>query len=445
MSVKRLTWHVLALSILLLLVVTHGRVAAQEPRGPIYSAEVEGTLTSVTIDYLRRAVKLAEAADAQALIITLSSGGGVLRDIRPFAGEIAQARVPVVVYVAPAGTQSGAPGALLLSAAHISALAPGTTFGSPEPLTRVDTALTEQTRNLVLDSVADQIRRWNAERGRNTTWVDRAVREGLVLNNEQAIALEPPAVDLVAADLQDLLIRIEGRVITLEGGRDVQLATIGRSPIAVQPTFWESLRLTLADPTIAFVLLALGALAIYLELAAPGSTLFAGIGVVLLAGAAMGLLVLPIQWWALLLLLFAFALIGAEFFVPSHGGLTVTGLALMVVGALNLIDPSQAPGTVISIWVVLLVALAVATFAAFGVWLAVRSRARPVTTGTESLIGRLAEVRGRLDPEGMVFVEGALWQALSEDGAAEPGEWVRVTAVHDLRLIVQRIDTEAET
>jgi membrane-bound serine protease (ClpP class) len=442
MPVRRLIWQALALSILLLLIVTHGRVAAQEPRGPIYSAEVEGTLTSVTIDYLRRAVKLAEAADAHALIITLSSGGGVLRDIRPFAGELAQARVPVVVYVAPAGTQSGAPGALLLSAAHISALAPGTTFGSPEPLTRVDAALTEQTRNLVLDSVADQIRRWNAERGRNTTWVDRAVREGVVLNNEQAIALEPPAVDLVAADLQDLLIRIEGRIVTLEGGREVQLATIGRSPTAVQPTFWESLRLTLADPTIAFVLLALGALAIYLELAAPGSTLFAGIGVVLLAGAAMGLLVLPIQWWALLLLLFAFALIGAEFFVPSHGGLTVAGLALMVVGALNLIDPSQAPGTMISIWVVLLVALAVATLAAFGVWLALRSRARPVTTGAESLVGRLAEVRRRLDPEGMVFVEGALWQALSEDGAVDPGEWVRVTAVHDLRLIVQRIDTE---
>src|SRR5215207_9464729 len=98
MPVKRLIWQAFALS-MLLLVVTHGRVAAQEPRGPIYSAEVKGTLTSVTIDYLRRAVKLAEAADAQALIITLSSGGGVLRDIRPFAGEIAQARVPVVVYV----------------------------------------------------------------------------------------------------------------------------------------------------------------------------------------------------------------------------------------------------------------------------------------------------------------------------------------------------------
>jgi len=86
--------------------------------------------------------------------------------------------------------------------------------------------------------------------------------------------------------------------------------------------------------------------------------------------------------------------------------------------------------------------LALASFAALGIWLAIRNRERPVTTGQEALIGRLAEVRRRLDPEGMVFVEGALWQAISEDGAVDAGEWVRVVASHDLRLIVRRIDTE---
>lgn len=438
----RCIWTVLVLAVLLVVPATGTPAQAQAPSGVTYVAEVEGAITSVTIGYLRRAIHVAEAADANALIIQLNSGGGVLDQMRPFAGEIAKARVPIVVYVAPAGTDSSAAGTLFLSAAHLSAMAPDTSFGSPYPLAQVDATLSAQTRELVLNSVADQLREWNAARGRNTDWIDRAVREGLVLTNEQASATKPPAVDLVAADQEQLLTLLQGRTVKLADGRSVQLATLGGSVNAVEPTLWERLRLLLADPTIAFILLVLGAMAIYLEFAAPGSSLFAGIGVVLLAGAALGLLVLPIRWWSLLLLLFAFGLIGADFFVPTHGGLTVTGIALLVVGALTLIDPAQAPGTFVAVWVVALVALALAAFAAFGIWLALRARERPVTTGSEAMIGKLAEVRSRLDPDGMVFVEGALWQAISEDGSAEPGDWVRIVALHELRLVVRHLDLE---
>ena len=435
--------RLLALAFLLCgLALGQTAAAAQPARGPILTVGAEGTLTSVTVGYLRRALHLAEASDASVLIIRLGSGGGVLRDIRPFAIEIAKARVPVVVYVAPTGAQAGAAGALFLSAAHISAMAPGTSFGSPYPLTRVDAALTEQTRDMVLDSVTDQIRDWNESRGRNTDWVDRAVREGVVLTNEQAISTNPPTVNLVAADQEELLTLLEGRVVKLADGRSVQLATLGRAASPVVPTLWERLRLALADPTVAFVLLVVGALAIYLELAAPGTTIFAGVGAVLLAGAVIGLISLPVRWWSVLLLLLAFGLIGVEFFTPAHGALVITGIALLVVGALTLIDPAQAPETAIALWVVLLVALGLATVAAIGVWLALRTRTQPVTTGQEAMIGKVAEVRRRLDPDGMVFVEGALWQAVSEDGAVEPGDWVRVVATHDLRLIVRRLETE---
>jgi membrane-bound serine protease (ClpP class) len=154
----------------------------------------------------------------------------VLRDIRPFGAEIARARVPVVVYISPAGLQSGAPGAFLASAAHVSALAPGASFGSPYPLAQVDTALSEQTRNLVLDSVADQLRDWNEARGRSAAWVERAVREGVVLTSEQAVATTPPAVDLVAASPAELLTLLEGRSVVLAGGRSARLSTLAASP-----------------------------------------------------------------------------------------------------------------------------------------------------------------------------------------------------------------------
>jgi len=222
----------------------------------------------------------------------------------------------------------------------------------------------------------------------------------------------------------------------------VQLATLGRVPAAIAPTAFESLRLALADPTVAFALLILGAMAIYLELASPGVGVFVGIGLVLLAAAGAGLAVLPLRWWAVLLLLGALVLIGAEFVVHSHGGLTVAGLALLVVGALNLVDPEQAPGAGVAPWAIGIVAAGVAGTAAVGVTLALRSRARPAALGREALVGRLAEVRQALDPRGMVFVDGALWQAISEAGDAEPGDWVRVTAVHNLQLIVRPLHVD---
>lgn len=415
------------------------RVAAQE-RGPIYGAEVNGIVTSVTVDYLRRGLRLAESADATALILTMGSSGGVLRDARPFATEIARAKVPVVVFVTPSGTDTGAVGALFLSAAHISAMAPGTSFGSPYPLTRVDEALSEQTRDLVLDSVASQLRRWNGDRGRNTEWVDRAVREGAVLNNEQAAGLQPPAIDLVAASRDELLTLLEGRTVTLEGGGTRTLAIAGRAVTDIRPSLWESLRFVLADPTVAFVLLVLGSLAVYLEFASPGTTLFAGIGLVMLAGAALGLLVLPLTWWALGLILLAFLTIGADLFVSSHGGLTVVGVAMLIIGGLNLIDTTQAPGVGVAGWSVGVVAAALATAALGGLYFVLRSRRRPVSTGQEALIGSVGDVRERLDPEGMVFVEGALWQAVSETGTIDVGEWVRVVGRHHLRLLVRRLD-----
>jgi membrane-bound serine protease (ClpP class) len=439
----RRIWQVIGLAALLAAwaTISPAPAATQAAAGPIYVAEIQGTVTSVTIGYLRRALNLAEAANANALIIKIDSTGGVLRDMRPFAGEIALARVPVVIYVAP-GTDSGAAGTLFLSAAEISAMAPATSFGTAYPLTQVDDALTQQTRDMVLDSVTDQIRGWNAERGRNIEWVDRAVREGVVLTNEQASALRPPAVDLVAASQDELLTLLDGRQVKLHDGRTVQLATLGRSLTPLDPTAWESVRLALANPTIAFVLLVLGALSLCLEFAAPGTSVFAGIGVVLLIAAGLGLLVLPLNWWAVVLLVLALGLIVAEFVVHSHGALAVTGLALLVVGALNLIDAAQAPGVLVAVWVIVLVGLALATIVALGVWLAFRSRSQPVATGQEAMIGKLAEVRQRLDPDGMVFVEGALWQAISENGPAEVGDWVRVSAVHELRLVVRALGVE---
>jgi membrane-bound serine protease (ClpP class) len=244
---------------------------AQTPAGggPVYAITVEGTLTTATISYIRRAMQIAEAAHANALIITLTSNGGVLREIRPLAAEIVAAEVPVIVYIAPSGTQAGAPGAFLASAAHLNAMAPQTSFGSAYPLAQVDAALSASSSALVADSIADQLRDWNRSRNRNLAWIEQAVQTGAILTNEQAIATTPPAVDFIAADQQQLLTLLDGRVVTLASGVKVQLTTLGKQPQNIAPSLIEQIWQILAEPNTIFALLVLGALAIYLEFSAP--------------------------------------------------------------------------------------------------------------------------------------------------------------------------------
>lgn len=425
------------------LVAPQRTIQAQE-RGPIYRVQFEGIVTRMTHGYLERALRLAEASDATLLLIEVSSEGAVLRDIRPMAALLSEAEVPVVVYITPEGTDSGSGGAFFLSAAHVSAMAPDTSFGTPYPLAEVDQLLTEQTKNMVFDSVIQQLRDWNDSRGRNTDWIDRAVREGVILTNQQAFATTPPTVDIVAQDREELLTLLEGRTVQLASGTTVSLATLGRETTLIPRTLWEELLLMLADPTIMFFLLIMGCVAVYAEFVHPGIGLFAGIGVLMLLGALVGLVVLPVRVLSLAGLVLAFGLILGDLFVPTHGGLTLTGLVLMIVSSLTLIDTTQAPNVFIALWAIVLVAVFIAAFAALSIWLLVRLRSKPVTTGQEGLIGRLAEVRQTLDPEGLVFIEGALWRAVCEQGHAEAGEWVRVVKVYDLRLIVQPVE-QSET
>ena len=439
-----LFWRLLPL---LLLLGSFSLMAVQvqaQPRGPIIVVEVEGVLSRYSAGLVERALRDAEASSAEALIVHLGVSGGVVSDIRRLADTLVQARLPVIVYIAPSGTRSGAPGLWLTTAAHLAAMAPQTSFGITTPLVERSSGLTDETLELLRSEVITLLSERNRTHGRNEAWIESAVRQGALLNNEQAIALNPPAIELVARNLEDLLTLLEGRVVTLADGTSRTLTTLGQEPQLLEPTLWEWLLLTLANPTIAFMLLVMAGMAIYAELLSPTVGALAGLGLIFLLAAVTGLIALPVRWLAVIGILLAFGLMAVDLFVPSHGLATLLGLVLLVVSAMTMFDQLQAPGVAVAIWAVILVVILVAAFAALGIFLALRMRTRPVTTGQEGLIGRLAEVRRRLAPEGMVFVDGALWRAISEDGEVEPGEYVRVTGVYELRLTVRRLTSETQ-
>jgi len=435
----QLFWRLLPL---LLLLGSFSLMAVQaQPRGPILVVELEGVLSRYSAGLVQRAIRDAEASSAEVLIIHLGVSGGVVSDIRRLADELVQARLPIVVYIAPSGTRSGAAGLWLTTAAHLAAMAPQTSFGITTPLVEPTSGLTDETLELLRSEVITLLSERSRAHGRSEAWIETAVRQGAFLNNEQAIALSPPAVEMVARDLEDLLTLLEGRVVTLADGTPRTLTTLGQEPQLLEPTLWEWLLLTLANPTVAFMLLVMAGMAIYAELLSPTVGALAGLGLIFLIAAVTGLTALPVRWLAVIGVLLAFGLMAVDLFFPSHGLATLLGLVLLVVSAMTMFDQLQAPGVAIAIWAVILVAMLVTAFAAAGVFLALRMRKTPVKTGQEGLIGRLAEVRRRLEPEGMVFVDGALWRAVSEDGDVEPGEYVRVTGVYELRLTVQRLTT----
>ncbi|MGQ9773838.1 MAG: NfeD family protein [Chloroflexus sp.] len=435
-----MTWIYRLMLVGLLWMLLATGVAAQSVQ-PIYFVEYDGVLSSYAAGYLRRALREAEAANAQALIVQLTPRGAVMQEARTLAGEIAEAKVPVVVFISPAGHDAGAAGTWLLAAAHVAAMAPDSRFGIAAPLFVPAMGVSETTQELLLNEQLQQFEEWGASRQRDVSWTDAALRSGFIATAAQAIEGSPPIIDIVARDVDELLLRLEGRVITLADGSQVTLATLGGRPRVVEVNLIEAVLLVLANPTVVFILLIMAGLAVYAEFLSPTVGILAGLGVILLAGAIVGMIALPVQWLSVLGILLAFGLVAADLFVPSHGTLTVIGVGIMIASSLTLFDQVQAPGVTVALWAVILVAVLIAIFAISGVWLALRSRNRPVMTGQEGLIGRLAEVRKRLDPEGMVFVEGALWRAVCENGTAEEGEFVRVTGIYALRLTVRRIDT----
>lgn len=421
---------------LLLLLQLPSRVQAQAA-GPVYYVTVERGLTGPAVSMVRRAIREAEAAGATALVIEVR-GGGSLSAAWPLARALDTANVPIVTYVAPRGARGGPVGTLLIAAGHIAVMAPAASIGFAAPLVDMPAGFSANTQQLVVDDAVKQLRLWAQARNHNADWLEQAARSGAIIQAERAQQLNPPVIDLVAQP-EELLTSLQGRRITLSNGGERTLQTLGAQVQPVQPTFWEGLGQLLALPTVAFVLFVLGGIAVYLELANPGVSIPGITGGILIIAALIGFVLAEARPIAVLLLAAGLVVIGLEHVVMSHGGLTIAGLVLLVLGALYLVDPARSPGLGVS-WITIAgVAASLAGVATGLVALAVRVRGQRPTTGQDALIGQLAEVRQPLAPEGMVFVNGALWSAWTDEGTVGPGEFVEIAGIDGLRLYVRRL------
>jgi membrane-bound serine protease (ClpP class) len=372
------------------------------------------TIQPVTAGQLERAIGRANSEGAAALLVKLDTPGGLVDSMRGMAGAILSSRVPVIIYVAPAGARAGSAGFFLLEAADIAAMAPGTNAGAAHVV--FEFGKPDETMSQKVENDAEAfLRSYVGRRNRNVDAALAAVQSSKSYTAEEA--LEKHLIDLTASSDTELVAALDGREITrLDGSKQV-LHLAGARIERVQPTLREDLLSWLVNPNVALLLLVGGALLIYLEFNTPGTIVPGALGTLMVLLAVFALNLLPIRYTAVLLLLAGIVLLVLEAKFGGHGALAIAGIACLTLGMLTLIA-APVPELAVNPWIAIAVSTAFGGITAFLVRLAVKARRMKSRLGVDALVGHRASAMEALTPEGHVLVDGEIWRAVANEAVA---------------------------
>jgi membrane-bound serine protease (ClpP class) len=408
--------------------VLAGAAAGAPTASKVLVVEFENDVNPVTQDYLVDEMRRGAQDGYAAVVIEMDTPGGLGSSMRAIVKEMLAVKVPVVVYVAPAGSSADSAGAVIGQAADILAMAPQTNIGSSTPITSTGDNFGSDLRKKVVNDAAAYIGELAREHDRNVEKSEAMVRDAANYGAREALDLG--IVDVMATSVPALLEQIDGRTTVPKG---LVLHTADAQVERVEMSFWKRALDLLIDPNVIALMLSIGLLGIVVELWNPGLILPGTVGAISLIVGLYGLQVLPVSVAGVLLMLLAAAFFIAEAFVPSHGALTVAGGITFVLGALLLFDPAGELYQV-SLWTALAIAGSLALLMGVALSRVAKARRNPVEVGITQLVGDEAVVRR----EGWVAVGGELWRARTPDGRPlVPGQRVTVESVGDgLELVV---------
>jgi membrane-bound serine protease (ClpP class) len=399
----------------------------------VLQADVTGIIHPVTVEVISSALDRAEAQQADAVIIRLSTPGGLLDSTRDIVERVLRSKVPVIMWVGPAGARAASAGFFLLEAGDIAAMAPGTNTGASHPVSGSGADLESEMNRKVENDTAALMRTIAAHRGRNVDAAEKTVRSSVSYTDKEA--LDQHLIDVIATDPAALLRALDGREITHFDGSKQTLHFANQVIENFEPTLRQRLLSAIADPNIALLLLVLGALGIYVEFSSPGMVLPGVLGAIALLLGLAAMAMFPIAWLgaALMILGLAFFVLEAKF--ATHGALTLGGAIALLLGALMLIDTNE-PALKIRFSMALAVTIPFALITSFLLSIAVRARRNKVVTGMPAMTGNYGVAVGELNLSGRVMVRGEYWNAVATTRVG-PAERVRVTAADGLTLKVE--------
>ena len=405
----------------------------------VHLLTLDDMINPISGRYLERGIADAAEQGAAAVLIELSTPGGLLEATQDLTSAMLSADVPVIVYVTPPGTHAASAGVFITMAGHVAAMAPSTRIGAATPVSGDGTEIPEDLARKIINDTAEYARSIAEARDRNADWAEDAVRDADVVGAEEAVEID--AVDLVADDRGTLLDAIDGRTVSVRGS-EVTLATADATVVELPMSPFEDILMAISDPNIAVILLSLGSLGIYFELSAPGSFFPGILGAIAIIVGLFSLGSLPINYAGLALLLLGLALAGAEIWVASGGVLGIGGAVAFLLGGLLLIDDTQAPFLEVSRPLIYGITLALVLFSLVVVRAVIRTRQQQVAIGGSDMVGLAAVMRGPAS----VFVEGELWSARRADGEDLPnGGDVRVIGREGMTLIVEPLEGDGPT
>jgi membrane-bound serine protease (ClpP class) len=408
-------------------------VAGTSARADVLHLKLDDQITPASAEFIASAIRQAERAGATALIITLDTPGGLDTSMREIVSRIDASRVPVVIYVAPSGARAASAGFVILLASDVAAMAPGTATGAAHPVMMDGRDLDKTMAEKVTNDAAAYVRSHAEKRGRDAQAAESTIRESKSFTEREA--LENHLIEIIARDESDLLAQLEGRAITRFDGTQATLGLAGERLVEITPSLRQRLLMALADPRIAFILFALGALSVYFEFQHPGAIIPGVVGSVSVVLALYGFHMLPINLTGVLLIAVALGLFALEAKVQGFGILGLGGIIAAVVGSLILIDVPN-PALRLPLGLILAVVIPFAIMLTFMLRLAIRARRVKISTGTAGMIGLRGRAETAIAPEGTIFVRGELWRACSKMHIAR-GETVRVVDLDGLTLAVE--------
>jgi membrane-bound serine protease (ClpP class) len=408
-------------------------------RPVVYSAVVDALIHPVSAEFIDQTIAEADAANAALVVLTLRTPGGLVDSTRSINTSIINAQTPVVVYVGPSGTRAASAGFLITIAADVAAMAPGTHIGAAHPVSGTGAEMDEVAAGKAASDVAAYARSIADQRGRNVDLAESAVMDSRSFTEREAIEADPPLVDLIATDLEDLLEQLDGRTITRWNGDEIVLNTQNATVEDVEMNWRQELLSAVAHPQVAVLLFSLGTLGLTVELWNPGGIVPGVVGGLCLLLAFFAFQILPINYVGLLLILFGLLLLVAEMLTATYGLLATGGIVSMILGAVMLID-SPAPELQLGWPFILSSMFALGVITALLVRLGVRSQLSRPMTGRAGMIEEVGEALSPIGPNepGRVSTHGEIWMAMS-DQDIEQGERVRVVDVDGMRLTVRRL------
>jgi membrane-bound serine protease (ClpP class) len=406
-----------------------------------YTCRIEGIIEPSLANHIKKCLVLAKDSGF-GLIITMDTPGGLDTSMREIITEILNTRVPIIIYVSPEGARAASAGVFITYASDIAAMGLSTNIGAAHPVNLGgDQEVSEDIMEKVTNDSVAYIKNLAASKGRNAQWAEQAVRESVSITSAEALDLE--VIDLIAEDLDDLLVQLDGKTIEKLGSTFI-LRSAYAEPVEINMNFITRFLHIISDPNIAYILMSLGILGIIYEFSQPGLGISGAVGVLLLILGLYALSVLPINYAGLGLIILAVILFVVDILMGLGGIPSIAGVISLIIGSFLLIN-TDAPYLRIAWSLIISVSVVISGFLIIVVRAVYKAHRSQPVTGMDGMIGMIGISSGALTPEGQVKVSGEIWSAESADGRnININKKVRIESIEGLTLKVKEISKEKE-